>query len=496
MLEEFHRRNLKVASNGGDISPFPDWLKQVSPQWVWDWEWQQYVQEHLRALTEGEIRRLAVFLPPQHGKSHMVTVRYPVWRLEREPSLRVVIGCYNQLHATRFSRWARRLAAGRIGIYDDRRAAHEWETLGGGGMIAVGVGAGITGNPCDLLIIDDPVKSREEAESEVYRERVWDWYTDDLYTRLQQNASIVLIQTRWHEDDLAGRILSSPDARNWTVISLPAEAEDDDPLGRLPGEPLCPERFDYDALQDRKRVLGSYSFSALYQQRPAPLEGARFRQSWFRYFTQGGEFYSLKRPGGVVHNVPVGDCWRFQTIDPAATEKDTSDWFVCSTWDVTPERDLLLLDVFRERAETTKHEEICLTLFDRLKPDFVGVEKTTYGLNIIQRLLMLGLPVIELKADRDKLSRSLTIQTRYEAGTVYHLADAPWLDVAESELLGFPTAKHDDFVDTASYAGVVLLSYAPWEEPVEPEPVTDDRTDAGLRRLIASLTPVETDDYF
>jgi len=155
----------------------------------------------------------------------------------------VVIGSYGQDLANNFNRKARRIAEQRFEMSHERKAAAEWSTSAGGGMKAVGVGAGVTGHGAHLIVIDDPVKNREEANSDVRRETVWQWYNDDLYTRLEPGGAIVLIMTRWHEDDLAGRILLSDRASEWTVLNLPALAEDDDPLGRTLGEALCPERY-------------------------------------------------------------------------------------------------------------------------------------------------------------------------------------------------------------------------------------------------------------
>lgn len=446
--------------------PFESWLPQVTPQWTWDWPYQQYIYERLDALTRGDIKRLMIFLPPRHGKSELATVRYPIWRLCREPVSKVLIAAYNQTFAELFSRKCRRLAQSQSLLSPgDRRSVGEWDTYAGGSLTAAGVGAGVTGKGFDCVIIDDPIRGHEEANSETYRERVWDWYLSDLYTRLEPNASMILILTRWHEDDLAGRILASDDAANWTVIKLPAIAEVDDPLGRDVGEALCPARFDRAALDQIHSVQGSYPFSALYQQAPQPGEGGRFKRTWFRYFTEDAEFYTLDRGDLGTDKFSKEQCWRFMTLDPAATEKAQSDWFVCSTWAVTPKRDLLLLHVLRERADTTKHEGILMPLIQRYKPSLIGVEKVTFGLNIIQRMRALGQPVISLKADNDKVSRSLPICARYEAGLVFHPTTALWIEGCEDELLHFPTGKYDDFVDTASYAGVVLLTYGPYKEP-------------------------------
>lgn len=172
---------------------FGVWLGQVSPTWHWRWQHLEHIRAQLDRVTRGEIDRLMLFLPPRHGKSEQVTIRYPVWRLEREPTMQVIVAAYNQLLANTFSRKARRIAEERLTLSDDRAAVDDWETAQGGRFRAVGVGSGVTGQGGDLIIIDDPVKSREEAASETYRERVWGWYREDLYTRLAPSAAMILI---------------------------------------------------------------------------------------------------------------------------------------------------------------------------------------------------------------------------------------------------------------------------------------------------------------
>ena len=237
-----------------------------------------------------------IFCPPRHGKSEQVTIRYPIWRMEREPGLRVIVGAYNQALAEKFSRKARKIASSRMALSEERAAAGDWETETGGNYRAVGVGSGITGMGGNLIVIDDPVKGREQASSFAYRERVWEWYTDDLYTRLEPGGAIILIQTRWHEDDLAGRILIGGDAAKWTVISLPANAEENDPLGRKPGQALWPERYNEEALARAKNVLGTRSYQAQFQQSPKMDEGNLLKREWFPIIEgPGKEYESLVR---------------------------------------------------------------------------------------------------------------------------------------------------------------------------------------------------------
>ena len=257
------------------MRPFDEWLREAEGHWTWDWPHQLRIYEKLQMMTEGKAKRLMIFMPPRHSKSETVTVRYAAWRLLREPGMRVILGCYNQRLANRFSRKIRSLVERRIGLSPARKAADEWETKAGGGLCAVGVGAGVTGYGAELIVIDDPVKNRAEAESTAYRERTWDWFNDDIYTRLEPGASIVLIQTRWHEDDLAGRLLAeaAEGGEEWEVLSMPAIAEEDTADWRDAGEALCPERYDREAFDRIRKKIGSYAFASLYQQRPVPRDG-------------------------------------------------------------------------------------------------------------------------------------------------------------------------------------------------------------------------------
>lgn len=262
-----------------EVPSFDRWLHETTPSFNWRWPHIRYVRGYLDQITAGTLKRLIIELPPRHGKSELATIRYPVYRLEADPTLRIMVGAYNQTLAEKFSRRARRIAATRLALSRERTAVEDWETEAGGGMRAVGVGGGVTGQGGDLIMVDDPVKSRKEAESAAYRDMVWDWYTNDLYTRLEPGGAIVIIMTRWHKDDLVGRILDSEDGQNWTVVCLPAEAVKGDPLGRGEGEALCPDRYPLPVLAQIHKVLGR-DYNALYQQQPQPREGGMFKEVW------------------------------------------------------------------------------------------------------------------------------------------------------------------------------------------------------------------------
>jgi hypothetical protein len=231
--KELERRARRAeAAKARRLKSFEKWLPTVSQGMTWTAPLHVFLCEQLQRVTNGEVKRLMLFMPPRHGKSELVTVRYALWRLLREPRMNIIIASYNQKLANRFSRKIRKLVTG-VELSRSAYAVEEWETAAGGGVKAVGVGAGVTGFGGDLVIIDDPVKSRREANSPVMRDRVWDWYNDDIHTRLEPGGAVILIQTRWHDDDLSGRLLKEmrDGGEQWEVIRLPALAES-------PGQPL------------------------------------------------------------------------------------------------------------------------------------------------------------------------------------------------------------------------------------------------------------------
>jgi predicted phage terminase large subunit-like protein len=429
------------------VAPFDQWLPQVTPSYSWEWDHLRYIRkEGLNKVTNGALKRLMIFVPPQHGKSQMTTIRYPVWRLEDNPQLRVIIGCYNQTLANRFSRQARRIAEGRMALDRERRAVEEWQTAAGGTFRAVGVGAGITGQGGDLILIDDPVKSREEAESQSYRDRVWDWYSQDLFTRQGPNAAMILIMTRWHEDDLAGRILASEDGPHWTVINLPALAEAGDPLGRELGAALCPARYDEAALYERRMVLGSYAFSALYQGRPSPPGGGMFKREWFE----------------IVGAAPA-DATRVRAWDKAGTEGG-GDWSA----GVKVVRDkagvFYVEDVVRGQWSALAREQIMrqTAAMDGTATSIVlEQEPGSGGLESAQSSLrnLAGFRVSAEKVTGEKATRAMPFAAQCEARNVKLVSgafNAAYLD----ELCSFPFGAHDDMVD-ASAAAFNRLALAP-----------------------------------
>lgn len=420
------------------VAPFERWLEQVTPSYSWDWPHLRHIRSKLDEVTSGLIKRLMIFCPPQHGKSSMTTIRYPVWRLERNPELRVIVGCYNQTLANRFSRQARRIAAERMALDAERKAMEEWQTAAGGVFRAVGVGAGITGQGGDLILIDDPVKSREEAESQSYRDRVWDWYSQDLFTRQGPSAAMILIMTRWHEDDLAGRILASEDGPNWTVVNLPAEAETADVLGRAPGAALCPDRYDEAALADRRAVLGTYAFTALYQGRPLPPGGGMFKREWFEIVGAAPATATSVRAWDKAGTEGAGD----YSAGVKIVRDKAGLFYICDV--VRGQWSALARETIMRQTATMDGTMTSIVL--EQEPGSGGLESAQ---NSVRNLA--GFRVSAEKVTGEKATRAMPFAAQCEASNV-KLVQGAWNGPFLDELCSFPYGAHDDMVDAAAAA--------------------------------------------
>jgi predicted phage terminase large subunit-like protein len=442
-------------------------------------------------LVDGaDYDALSVFLPPQEGKSERCSRRFPEWCLDWNPALRVADVSYELDLAVRWGRIVKQdisLAGDKlkISLRRDSTAAGRWETLAGGGMYCVGIGGPLTGRPVDILIIDDPVKDRAAAESERIRENTWQWWESVALARLAPGGKVVLIQTRWHEDDLAGRILSRPGPLRWRVLSIPALAEAGDVLGRPEGAELPSVRGrapGYFLL--RKRTMSRYVFSGIYQQKPTAAEGNTFRRAAFRYWrptppwADGRERLDLE-----AQPVTLVDCWRFITMDLAASMKTSADWTVASCWALAPGGDLILLDRARDRVEEHDHFGLAEPLITRWGVTQVYVESGWWSKTLVKDAINAGIPVAPLVADADKLTRAIPAAGRVHAGKVWFPAQAPWLDEWCDELAAFPSGTHDDQVDTLAYAArVISAEYVPPPPPPRPGVHPADRAIAEAYR--------------
>lgn len=383
-----------------------------------------------------------------------VTIRYPIYRMMRDPSLRVLITGYNERFARKFGRQTRNLALGRIGLADDKGAADEWETTAGGGVMARGVGSPPTGSGFDLLMIDDPIRRREDAESEVFREKVWDWYTDDLFTRQEPGCAIILCLTRWHHDDVAARALASEPGR-WKILSFPAVAEEGDPIGRDVGAALWPDRYDEQKLAEIKAVMsqneGLASWESLYQQNPTPREGSFFKVGKLGYIDssdlpeivrpcRGWDLAASDGKGDFTAGVKIG--------------KDAAGiWYVLDVvrgqW-ASDERNAKMLQT---AALDGTHCYVRLAQ----DPGQAGVDQA----KSLVRMLA-GYVATYERVSGPKETRADPFSAQVNAGNV-RLVRAHWNSAYVEELRQFNAGKNDDQVDGSADAFNLLAQAVPWE---------------------------------
>ena len=435
------------------------------------WTYPQYVADPAHALLaaqlegvlRGEITRLMVFAPPQHGKSELVSVRFPAWWLGRRPEDPVILASYAASLAERHSAEARAVVQSDVfgqllfpGLRtrQDSRSKQLWRMAGHrGGMLAVGVGGPITGHGAQLGIIDDPFENWEQAQSATVRGKVWDWWRGTFRTRIWERGAIILVMTRWHEDDLAGRLLADQGDR-WRVLRLPALAETQeerdeaarllglpaggaDPLGRAPGEALCPRRFSVEALAAIRRDVGARVWSAEYQGLPRPLEGVLFRREWF----------------GVVSAAPAGVvCVRYW--DKAGTH-GAGDYTV-GVLLAQHEGRFYVADVVRGQWSAHEREQVIRRTAERdgagvaiwleQEPGSGGKDSAAASLRALAGFNAHAAPV-----SGDKVTRATPFAAQAEAGNVV-LVRGAWNAAYLEELCAFPSGAHDDQVDASSGA--------------------------------------------
>jgi predicted phage terminase large subunit-like protein len=412
------------------------------------------------ARAAAEPIRLIVEVPVRHGKSTLISHWFPVWYLSLFPDRRVLFGSYEGEFAAGWGRRVRNTIeefSAQLGIQlsGDSTAADRWDLVTGGGMNTAGVGGAFTGRGGNLLIGDDLIKNQEEADSRVIQERNWEWFDSTFMTRLEPMASVVLVMSRWTLDDLSGR-LQREQGRVWKVIRLPAIAEEGDPLGRAPGAALWPERYPVEELLKVKATARTRTWAALYQQRPLPEEGQLFRRSMFRYYRDAGDHFIAKTSAGE-RLIPKDQGYTFTTADLAISEKETADYCAFGAYFVSARNELLKLDLIRDRIPGPDQERVIQDLLERWRGARGWVENTQYQASLVQRLVRMGLPIVGFKADRDKTSRAQTLASRMEAEAFFLPESAPWLGVAEAELLEFgPGCPHDDIVDEMAQAAIVI----------------------------------------
>ena len=418
--------------------------------------------ENLEAVNRGEIKRLMVFMPPGAAKSTYGSVLFPPFYLGANPEKSIITASYSQRLSQRFGKKCRNMVDSReyqtlfgFGLASDTAAKDEWETERGGEFTATSVDGSVTGRRGDLLLCDDPVKGRKEADSEVVREANWEWWKSDFRTRLKPGGAIVLIMTRWHEDDVAGRILpenyagesgdiEGRDGEVWRVLSIQAEAEHHDPLGRKPGTFLWPEWFVGNTLQVEKVIQGQRNWSALYQQRPSPEEGNFFKRDWLRWYDKKPEH--LRIYGASDYAVSDGE----------------GDYTVHGIAGVDEADNLYILDWWRGQESTDVWIEAFIDLCRKWNPVEWGEEKgqIAKGLGPFitkrQQEERVYCYRKQFPSVTDKAARAQGFRGRMAQGKVYFPRNATWVDTLIAELMKFDAGTYDDQVDVCGLFGRML----------------------------------------
>lgn len=408
---------------------------------------------------------LIISMPPQHGKSQCVTETLPSFYLGKNPTKRVIEVSYGDDLAQRFGRRNKEkiLEYGRdiFGIELSKTSDTDLEVKDHkGSMISKGIMAGLTGNPGDLIIIDDPIKNRQEAESETYRNRVWEEFLNSIYTRLSADGIIILIMTRWHEDDLAGRILANMQDK-CIELNIPLEAEENDILGRSPGDSLFPEiGKDNEWLQEFKKVYttqeGSRSWNALMQGRPIAQEGNLIKRKWWQYYDV------LPMCRQIV-----------MSVDATFKDSDTSDYVAIQVWGKF-QADMYLIDAMTERMDfPTTVQSIRKMKGKHKKINRIFIEDKANGSAIIS-ILRKEIPgVIPINPNGGKVARVNAISGAIESGNVYLPKGKQFTIDLVNQASKFPNGDHDDMVDSMSQALNRLIFYSANIPTVVPERYED-----------------------
>jgi predicted phage terminase large subunit-like protein len=447
------RKKKTVANVSPAAGAFGPWLSIARPDHRWDARHFREMQRVLDDITEARIRRAYFQIPIRHGKTEHNTISYAAYRIERDPRTRILVCSYNERRAQKFSRDIRRLVRARgVAISPERDTASEWETTSGGGVQSVGAGAGVASVNADIIIIDDPIGSRDDAESAAKRDQVWDWFTNDILARCEPQTAVIMTMSRWHTDDPAGRLLDQQRHR-WTILDLPAEAESDDALGRAGSEPLWPEERGTTWLQEKREELGAYGFASLLQGRPRPREGGMFKWGWWQLLD------------AVPASGPMVRYWDLAGTEPKGRGHDP-DFSAGALLCRMPDKRTAIVDIARFRLSVAQRDAELerIAIADRqqygarvkwwieAEAGIAGEDRTR---EIVRRLQNVGLSVSTERPTGSKVVRAEPLASKAEAGNLV-LCAGEWRDPFRAEAADFPNGKHDDQIDAVAGADAKL----------------------------------------
>lgn len=403
-----------------------------------------------RTITEPGYN-LIICMPPGHAKSRYASILFPAYYLGRYPGKSIIMASHTAELSAKWGRAVKRLIADPkfeymlgVKLNKDSQSSDRFDLSNGSEYFACGVGGSPTGHRADCAIIDDPIRGAEDADSERIRDKIWDWYLNDFYTRAKPGASKVIIMTRWHEDDLVGRILLSPDQGNWDVLSLPAVAEPHDALGREAGEALWADYITLETLNTIKTAVGSRTWNSLYQQKPTADEGNYFKSEWLQLVEKAPRSLKIYGASDYAVSADKGD----YTAHVVIGHDDKKD-------------EIYIIDIWRKREESNIWIESFIDLCLKHEPLMWAEEsgQIMKSLNPFIEKEMIRRRCYTFRQQftsmHDKTVRARSFQAYMAEGRV-KILNRDWTDDLLLELLKFPTGKYDDQVDAFGLIGRML----------------------------------------
>ena len=442
---------------------FLSFVKYDFPEYRINWH-HQLMADKLQAVQEGKIKRLIISCPPRSGKSELVSKYFPAYCIGKNKNDTIIQVSYSGDLAIDFGRQVRNIVASQnfenifpgTKLAEDSKSKGKWNTNGRGAYSAVGVGGALTGKGARILIIDDPIKNREEAESKLIRENVWNFYTSTARTRLTPDGAIIVVMTRWHQDDLAGKLIEQ-DGKSWEIINLPAVAENDEEWFvpswnknylRTTGEALWKDYFTKEVLDGIRADIGPYDWQSLYQQNPISGATQEFTPEMFQY---------VDRPPDR------NECDIYITFDTAVSQKTTGD-YTAATINHVNEHNIWHIDSRRSRSSPQEVVKMLFELNEKYQPVAIGIEKTIYfdvilpflRAEMMKRNVWLNIVPLKHNQQRKEL-RIRSLLPRYNNNGIKHVKGRT-TDL-EEELLQFPKGKHDDSADSLAYQSQIAKAF-------------------------------------
>ena len=432
--------------------------------------------DQLMALESGSKDRVCVNIPPRHGKSQLVSIFYPAWFLGRNPDKKVMMVSHTTDLAVDFGRKVRNLIATEayndifpeVALAVDSKSAGRWNTNFGGEYFACGIGSALAGRGADLLLVDDPHSEQDviNGNFSVF-EKAYEWFTFGARTRLMPGGRVAIVQTRWHMDDLTGRVtndmVKNEMADQYEIVEFPALLDAEDADGKPIMKPLWPEFFDLAALERTKASMPAFQWNSQYQQKPTAEEASIVKREWW---------------GIWPHDQPPHVEYVIMSLDAAAEKHNRADYTALTTWGVFFNENenahhLILLDSIKKRLEFPELKQLSMDEYTKWEPDAFIVEKKSAGTAIYQEMRRMGLPVQEYTPHRgtgDKLARLNSVADIIASGMAW-VPSTRWADELVEEIAGFPFMSNDDLVDSTVMAllrfrqgGFIRLPTDEWED--------------------------------